>query len=224
LKAIRKLDTALREYGAAMDQGEQFFTDIAATGAKFGALELSMPEAISLDDWAAVGRRLCRTDQVVKWWLGDWAAFGLGDKDQKGWRKHGQLKEFADANGVDYQTLRNLAWVSGKVELSRRRDNVEWSKHAEVAALPAKEQTKWLAKMEAEEMPRGELRRQIRQAQAAPGSNALESDGPVMRFASKALDDLVNWLKTRPEAFWDEKRRTQWKLRLAPVVKFWEGL
>ncbi len=202
--------------GARLDQ------ELTERGVEFSSLELRLPEALPMEDWAAVGRRLCRTDQVVKWWLGDWAAFGLGDKDKKGWRKHGQLKEFAEANGVNYQTLRNLAWVSQSVELSRRRDKVEWTKHAEVAALPAKEQKKWLAKIEAEELPNAEIRRQIRQSKGE--NNALESDGPVTRFASKACDDLVNWIKGRPEGFWDEERRAAWKARLKPVADFYQSL
>ena len=95
-------------------------TELASQRARFSPLGLELPEDLDLDGWAAVGRRLVRADQVMKWWLGDWAAFGL--------RKYGKLKEFAEANGIDFGTLRNLAWVSGAVEVSRRRDNVEWCK------------------------------------------------------------------------------------------------
>ena len=191
-------------------------------GARFTPLQLELPESMPLDDWAAIGRKLVRSDQVMQWWLGDWAAFGAGNPDAKGWRRHGQLKEFAEANGINYQTLRNLAWVSGRVEMTRRRDNVEWSKHSEVAALPAEEQSKWLQKTEKEALPRAELRRQIRQAGGS--SNALEADGPPTKFVSKALDDLVHWLKTRPAEFWDEDMRAVWKARLDPIIRFWEGL
>lgn len=193
-------------------------------GAKFTPLELDLPEDITLDDWADIGRKLCRSDQVMQWWLGDWARFGAGDEGQKGWRKHGQLKEFAEANGVNYQTLRDLAWVSGNVQMSRRRDKLEWSKHREVAALPPKEQEKWLAKTEKESLPIAELRRQIRQAQADPGKNALESDGPVIKFISKQLDDLIHWLKKQPSDFWDADRKALWKVRLQPIVEIWKSL
>lgn len=183
-------------------------------GTDCSPLVLTLPEDLPMERWASIGRELCRTDQVMKWWIGDWAAFGL--------RKYGQLKEFAEANGLNYQTLRNLAWVSEKVEMSRRRDNVEWSKHAEVASLEPKEQEKWLAKAEKEELPVVEIRRQIRQSQG--DNNALESDGPVLKFASKACDDLVNWIKSQPEDFWDEERRAAWRGRLRPIVEFYETL
>lgn len=188
--------------------------ELKAKGAKFNPLELTLPENLSMEDWAAIGRQLTRSDQVLKWWLGDWAAFGL--------RKYGQLKEFALANGLDYGSLRNAAWVSSNVALSRRRDNVEWSKHAEVASLPARAQTKWLAKIEAEELPRAELRRQIRQSQSS--HNALAADGPVVKFMTKSCDDLLHELKTRPAEFWTEERKALWRDRLKPIVEFYESL
>jgi len=199
-------------------------SELAANGAEFTPVELKLPDDMSLEQWSAVGRRLCRTDQIVKWWLGDWAAFGAGDKErkEKDWRKYGKLKEFAEANGIDYGMLRNMAWVSRSIPLSRRRDNVEWSKHQEIAPLPAKDQAKWLAKAEKEELPRAELRRQIRQSGGE--SNALQSDGPVIRFASKSCDDLIHWLTTQPADFWNADRRRLWKDRLEPIAKFWEGL
>lgn len=196
--------------------------ELLKRGVEFSPLELKMPEDLLLEDWSAVGRKLFRMDQVTKWWLGDWAAFGLGDRKKKGWRKYGKLKEFADANGIDYGYLRNLAYVSQSVTLSRRRDNVEWSKHQEVAPLPPQEQKQWLAKIEKEDLPRAEVRRQIRQSQGE--NNALESDGPITKFASKACDDLVNWIKGRPAEFWTEERRAAWRLRLQPIVKFYESL
>lgn len=196
--------------------------ELEEKGAEFTAIELRLPEELSMDEWCKLGRRLCRADQVAKWWLGDWAAFGMGDPEKDGWRRHGKLKDFAEANGFDYGYLRNLAWVSRSVQLSRRRDNVEWTKHQEVASLPPQDQEKWLAKIEKEDLPRAELRRQIRQAGGE--FNALESDGPVLKFASKACDDLVNWLRTQPEGWWDEGRRAAWRKRLEPIVRFWEKL
>jgi hypothetical protein len=46
----------------------------------------------------------------------------------------------------------------------------------------------------------------------------------VLKFASKACDDLVNWIKSQPEDFWDEERRAAWRGRLRPIVEFYETL
>jgi len=215
--------------------------ELAERGAEFSPVELRLPETLDLEAWCAVGRRLTRADQVMQWWLGDWAAYGLrkfegvvdeslgskvsGLKSGSQRPRRGALKEFAESHGINYGTLRNLAWVSMHVDLSRRRDTVEWSKHAEVAPLPAKEQTKWLTKVEEENLPRAELRQQIRLSQGE--SNALQSDGPVMESPRKHIDGLIRWIAAHPDpgepdadGFWVPERRAEWKEWLAPVLVF----
>lgn len=188
--------------------------ELANASAEFSPLELKLPESLPMQDWAELGRKLARADQVVKWWLGDWAAFGE--------RKYGQLKEFASANGINYGTLRDAAWVSGAIPLSRRRDSLDWSFHREVAALKPREQSKWLEEASANELTRADLRRQIRLSKGE--SSALESDGPSIKFISRALDDLIRWLTGKPGDFWTQERKEAWRERLRPIVEFYERL
>src|SRR6266536_1438757 len=57
------------------------------------------------------------------------------------WLAHGQAayrsryRTAIEQTGLDYQTLRNYAWVAGRFELSRRRDTLSFGRHAEAAAL-----------------------------------------------------------------------------------------
>jgi len=51
-----------------------------------------------------------------------------------------------DWTGYAPATLWNLAFVGEKVKSSRRREDLTWSHHYEVAGLPPSEQTKWLEK------------------------------------------------------------------------------
>jgi len=67
-----------------------------------------------------------------------------------------------DSTDWEYQTLRDAAWVAGRVEMSRRRDNLTWSHHREVAALDPDDQDGWLDRAEAEGWSRNELRRAIK--------------------------------------------------------------
>lgn len=188
--------------------------ELTEAGAVFGPLGLELPEELSKEACAAVGRRLLRADQVLQWWVGDWAT---------AWqRKYGDLKEFCEANGFNYQTVMNKAWVSGSVEISRRRENLEWSKHAEVAALKPAEQAKWLAKAEAEHLPVAGLRQQIRLSQGE--RNALQGDGPTVKFGLKPADDLMAWLRARPAEFWSDERCAEVRGRLQPIVDFYERL
>jgi hypothetical protein len=45
-----------------------------------------------------------------------------------------------DATEMEYGTLANAKWVSGQFEFSRRRENLSWSHHLEVAKLGPDEQ------------------------------------------------------------------------------------
>jgi len=73
--------------------------------------------------------------------LGDWLVFGQATYG-------GRYREAVERTGLDYQTLRNYAWVARRFELSRRRDTLSFGHHAEVAALPGPEQDFWLRKAE----------------------------------------------------------------------------
>ena len=202
MRASEDLDAELR------------LVELQEAGAAISPLGLELPEDLPMETWAQIGRKLCRADQVMKWWLGDWASFGL--------RKYGKLKEFAEGNGINYQTLANLAWVSGAVEVSRRRESLEWSKHAEVAALKPQEQAKWLEKAETEHLPVAGLRQQIRLSQGE--RNALRGDGPTVKFGLRPVEDLMSWLSGRPAEFWTPERRLEVRARLEPVVEFYERL
>ena len=59
-----------------------------------------------------------------------------------GEKRYGARKAVVEApewEGPAYQTARNAAWVCATFEPSRRRDNLTFKHHAEVASLPADE-------------------------------------------------------------------------------------
>lgn len=187
-------------------------TNGASDGIKFTPLGLELPESMNEQDWANLGHKLLRMDRICQWWIGDWAQFGAGSEDAKGWRKHGALKAFCDTNGIDYGTTRDASWISGSVHLSLRRDNVEYSFYRELAPLKPKEQKKWLAVIVQEGIPRAELRRRIRISQGE--ESALESDGPVLASGTRHYEDLKAWIEGRPVGFWNEERLHIWESRV----------
>src|SRR5580765_568033 len=198
-------------------------SELAQKGARFNPLNLELPDDLSEQDWADIGRRLLRSEQVIQWWIGGWAACGSGDENQTGWRKHGLLKQFCEANGFDYSNVRNKSWVSCSVHLSLRRTfALPWSFFQEVAPLKPKEQKKWLQEAETDDLPVSELRKRIRREDAKePG---FESDGPLMKLGSKLAGDLISWLQAQSQEFWTGERRALWRRILEPLAKFWEGL
>ncbi len=98
--------------------------------ARVSATGLYMPDDLPFDEWATMGDALSQAEKCIHWWIGDWWRFGE--------KKYGERKAIIEAddwNGPSYKTCRNAASVAGKFELSRRRDNLTFNHHAEVAAL-----------------------------------------------------------------------------------------
>src|SRR5262249_36589342 len=97
-----------------------------------------------------------------------------------------------EETGYDYQTLRDDAWVAGAIDLSRRRDNLSWSHHKEVASLPEDEQDAALDEAEREGLTRNQLRQRVQkrkqeQAAVGPTDTCTVRDLDVPRSSRPAL-------------------------------------
>ena len=64
-------------------------------------------------------------------------------KARKYGEKYSQALELGD---YERGTLRNAAWVAGHIEMSRRRDNLSWSHHNEVADLEPEDQDREMSR------------------------------------------------------------------------------
>ncbi|EME57734.1 hypothetical protein H074_21127 [Amycolatopsis decaplanina DSM 44594] len=143
--------------------------------------------------------QLSRIFDSSAWCLGDWLVCGQENYADRYVRA-------IDAAGLDYQTLRNYAWVTRRFQLERRRELLSFQHHAEVAALDAKEQDHWLDRAEKERWSRNELRRRLRGIKANKKTGA-ESAAVIPRLAvarerverwraaaQQADDHLENWM------------------------------
>jgi N6-adenosine-specific RNA methylase IME4 len=102
-----------------------------------------------------VGNALKQMERSVMWWIGDWVNFG----ERRYGEKYAQALE---ATPYEYATLRDAAWVAGRIELSRRRDNLSWSHHRVAAALATQEEAdEILARAVAEKLSRNDLRAEV---------------------------------------------------------------
>ena len=120
-----------------------------------------LPATLSFDDWRRAGQALQLMHQSVMWWVGDWLVFG-----EKKWGE--MYTQALDDTNYEYQALRDAKWVCSQIELSRRRDNLTFSHHREVAPLEPPDQDRWLDRAAQEGWSRNELRLQI----AADGPRA----------------------------------------------------
>lgn len=168
--------------------------------------------ATTMEQWAEIGNSIYRDAESLQWVLADWAAFG-----EKHW---GALKEFCEGHGMNYGTLRNYAFIATNVEMSRRRDNLSFGHHQEVAPLQPEQQTHWLTKASVNHWSVAELRRRIRTSET--NSLSSTSDGPVLKYATKSALELSDFLTTRPSEFWNDSTRSYWRDRLKPIVEFYQ--
>jgi len=138
-------------------------------------LGLQIAQHLPFDRWVAMGRQLSAVATSSAWCLGDWLVYGEA-------AYNGRYREAIEHTSLDYQTLRNYAWVAKCFPLSRRRDTLSFGHHTEVAALLDAEQDFWLRK--AEELGwsckqlRAEVRASLRERADGEGQ---DEDGPSSR-------------------------------------------
>jgi hypothetical protein len=112
-------------------------------------------EDMTFSDWLESGRRLGLMGRSAGWWIGDWLNYG----------NHAFGERYVRASritGYDAQTLMNMAYVASRFEVSRRREKLSWSHHAEIAALEPEEQERWLTRAETDRLSVRCLREGIR--------------------------------------------------------------
>jgi hypothetical protein len=111
-------------------------------------------------EWLVVGRHLGGITRCNQWWLGDWVRYGAEKWGEKYTRA-------AKTTGYDPRSLANMASISAAFDSSRRRDDLTWSHHGAVAALPEEDQEAWLERAAAEHLSVADLRTELRAAPKA---------------------------------------------------------
>jgi len=109
----------------------------------------------TFEAWQRCGVFLRGVEGAVPFWLGDWINYGEITYA-------GKYDEALETIGLEYQTLRNYAYVARQIEMSRRRDNLTFSIHAEVAPLEREQQEHWLNRAAGEGLKRADLRDALR--------------------------------------------------------------
>lgn len=149
-------------------------TDGLATRAGYTPTGLNLPDDLTFDEWETIGNSLEAISVAWQWWYGDWWNFGES--------RYGQ----EHAQGLpdkDYSTKSHAASISRSIEVSRRRLNLSFSHHAEVASLEPDDQDRWLDRAEAEAWSVRDLRDAVRMFKAS------EPKLPVVVEASDAKGD-----------------------------------
>jgi hypothetical protein len=164
---------------------------------------LTLPPQIPLDEWRRIGDQIFVISESSAWWLGDWLIYGQSQYPDRYMRALQQTS-------LDYQTLRNYAWVARRYPVKRRRLGLSFQHHAELASLPDDEQNEWLDRAEKFGWSRNELRNRLKAsrkiAQKADEKQdestvlSIEMNVPVDRkqrwleAASSMQQDLSTWI------------------------------
>lgn len=153
-------------------------TILERTGAKVTptSLVISDPNT-SYEDFEQLFAFLGEAEKAFAWWVGDAVLACEGLYGQK-------VYQAAELTGLAPQTVSNRASICSRIPRSRRRDNVHFSLHAEIAYFEPKEQKEWLDKISRNGWTRSMLREELapireqkrlaKETVMAPGRN-----GPV---------------------------------------------
>lgn len=133
---------------------------------------LQLPRQLPFEKWQGIGRQLSAVCTSAAWCPGDWLAYGES-------AYAGRYREATEQTALDYQTLRNYAWVARRFAMSRRRDTLSFGHHAEVAALAEPAQDYWLRQAEQHRWPVRQLRRQVRTSLAERATLTHPRPGPA---------------------------------------------
>jgi hypothetical protein len=179
-------------------------------GAVPSRVGLRLEDGLEFDAWCEIGKKIAGFANASAWWIADWLHFGQ-------WEYGSKYLEAVAATGFDEGTLRNMASVAGRVEMSRRRDKLSFGHHVVVAALDPEAQDAWLIRAEAEGLSVMALREQIRGTRTPPSPVAvLRLSAPPERaaqwhaaadregldfneWAMKALDEASQGSQIRPD-------------------------
>lgn len=176
-------------------------TQVAAppvAGVTFGHTGAQFPAELSIEDWVAVGQHLAEIGKAYQWSVADWVLYGQNKYGDK-------YAEAMERTGFAYQTIANIVSVARKIEFSRRRENLPFSHHAEVAQLDAPQADQLLQKAESERW----TARQTREAAQRIVQRSKQGEPQAPKGSAwPALDRLV-----------DEAERVARRLPASDVVE-----
>lgn len=177
----------------------------------------TFPTNLTEQEWKIFGLELARLQDDIHFALADWLNYGR--EQYRTWRECSEAEAerlaFAVA-GTSFaaETLRVCAWVGRKLG-GRRNAALSWSHHREVAQLPPKQQSKFLALAEQNDWSVSELRVQRRLQLAEATERPItptQDDFPAWVWEAR------RWLKRQDFKNWTAARRAAWRAEVQPLA------
>jgi hypothetical protein len=152
---------------------------------------LTLPKALTKDQWVAIGTTLAKSDSSLRWWIADWWVYGD--------HRYGDRKVLAATGvfGLAFETLMDYGTVARSVKTSNRFEVLSFTHHLQVAALRPARQKRFLSRALENGWSVSELKRQIAAdvgGNRDPGSRSNEETsrklGGKILEALRALTEL----------------------------------
>jgi hypothetical protein len=170
---------------------------------------LQMDESATPDDWFRLGEQLFSIEGNLQLFIGDWLNIGE-------WHYNQTYRDMAEKFDREIKTLRNWKYVCASVDLSLRKDNLDFGHYNLVAGMDAHNQQRWLdAASEGDGSRRWsvrELRARIKADQQPP---TLPADhDPVVQFQTE-IEKLQQKIKK-----WEQLEAGQ-RQQFAELLRNW---
>jgi hypothetical protein len=182
----------------------------------YGSRYLDLAADMGLAEWIEVGHLLGRINGALNWWVGDWL-------------NHGELHypelyaQGMEATGLAYETLQNIASICRLVDRTRRREDLSWSHHVEVAKFPPDEQTYWLNLASQQQLSKRELRERIRLGRDVPepATAILDAEPPAPEPYVLHEPEHVTYLRERVQQVEEtaSRKRPRWTLQDVGAIR-----
>lgn len=149
-------------------------------------------QGLEFAEWLHQGRRLGSIGRGVAWWIGDWVSYGNAKFGEK-------YSRAARVTGYDVQSLMNMAYVASRFELSRRKETLSWSHHAELAALDPDEQDRWLVFADERRLSVRGLRDELRAWRSGRGTRKNGKNGSAASRTRSTAKTVTAPVSTAPQ-------------------------
>lgn len=124
---------------------------------------LVIPDNMTRKQWLHLGSGIRTLEIGSKVWYQDWSNFGI-KKEYTDVIEVGNIySELQLLTGLSRGTLQNRKYLTGKIDGSRRREDLTPAHHMEVASLLPEKQEEFLEKASREHLSRNQLRQEIKQ-------------------------------------------------------------
>jgi hypothetical protein len=170
------------------------------------------PKNFSFENGILGLKQLARGDSFLRWIIGDLLNYLMpkfcprdpASGQFKSKEQSERAKLIFDVTGLAVGTLNNCSTVAFAFTISRRRETVSWSHHAELCGLSQQEQDKWLDRCERDRLSTRDLRvviaeqtgeREARQPSLFSEFNPVKTVNELVR-GMKLLEEekpLKNW-------------------------------